>query len=46
MRHAAAGNGAEALWVYERCRDLISRELGVLPSPETRTIHAEVLSSL
>lgn len=44
--HAAAGNAAEALWVYERCREMISRELGVQPSPETRAIHSEVLSSL
>lgn len=44
--HAAAGNGAEALWVYERCRRLISEELGVDPSRETRALHAEVLASL
>ncbi|MEX2527715.1 MAG: bacterial transcriptional activator domain-containing protein [Gemmatimonadota bacterium] len=44
--HAAAGNGAEALRVYERCRELISHELGVGPSPETRALHAEVLRSL
>lgn len=41
--HVAAGNAAEALWVYERCRALISEELGVQPSPETRAIHSEVL---
>ncbi|HUG41093.1 MAG TPA: BTAD domain-containing putative transcriptional regulator [Longimicrobiales bacterium] len=44
--HAAGGNAAEALQVYERCRALISEELGVPPSPETRTLHAEVLASL
>ena len=44
--HAAAGNGAEALRVYERCRALIAEELGVSPSPETRAVHAEVLQSL
>ncbi len=41
--HAAAGNRAEALRVYERCRALISRELGVAPSAETQAVHHEVL---
>lgn len=44
--HAAAGNGAEALWVYERCRKLISEELGVDPSRQTKAVHSEVLQSL
>lgn len=44
--HAAAGNTAEALRVYERCRTLIARELGVHPSPQTRAVHAEVLESI
>lgn len=44
--HTAAGNAAEALRVYEQCRVLISDELGVPPSPETRALHAEVLRSL
>lgn len=44
--HAAAGNAAEALRVYERCRQLIAEELGVPPSPETRALHSEVLASL
>lgn len=44
--HAGAGNGAEALRVYERCRTLIADELGVSPSPETRAVHSEVLRSL
>lgn len=44
--HAAAGNAAEALWVYERCRKLIAEELGVDPSPRTKEVHAEVLHSL
>lgn len=44
--HAAAGNTAEALRVYERCRALIREELGVAPSPETRAAHAAVLQSL
>lgn len=44
--HAANGNGAEALRVYERCRTLISEELGVNPSRETKAVHANVLQSL
>lgn len=44
--HAVGGNAAEALRVYERCRNLIADELGVPPSPETRAIHAQVLESL
>ena len=41
--HAGAGNAAEALWTYERCRRLISKELGVSPSQQTRAIHDEIL---
>jgi SARP family transcriptional regulator, regulator of embCAB operon len=41
--HAAAGNRAEALWVYERCRRFISDELGVAPSAETHAVYLEVL---
>jgi DNA-binding SARP family transcriptional activator len=44
--HAAAGNAAEALRVYERCRKLISEELGVNPSKQTKAVHSEVLQSL
>lgn len=44
--HAAAGNTAEALRVYERCRTLIAEELGVSPSPQTKAVHAELLQSL
>jgi SARP family transcriptional regulator, regulator of embCAB operon len=44
--HAAAGNTAEALRVYEQCRALIAEELGVPPSPETRALHGELLRSL
>lgn len=44
--HAAAGNAAEALWVYERCRKLISEELGVDPSRQTKEVYSEVLQSM
>jgi SARP family transcriptional regulator, regulator of embCAB operon len=44
--HAASGNCAEALRVYERCRMLISDELGVGPSPETKEVHEAVLAEL
>lgn len=44
--HAAMGNAAEALRVYECCRTLISEELGVSPSPQTRAVHSELLQSL
>ena len=43
--HAAAGNAAEALWVYERCRTLMADELGVTPSRETQMVHLAVLRS-
>jgi DNA-binding SARP family transcriptional activator len=41
--HAAAGNRAEALWVYEQCRKLISDELGVAPSAKTSAVYLEIL---
>jgi len=43
--HAAAGNRAEALRVYERCRRLLATELGAYPSPETESIYRELLES-
>ena len=43
--HSAAGNRAEALWVYEKCRKLIRDELGVDPSPATREVYLRVLKS-
>ena len=43
--HAAAGNRAEALWAYERCRKIISAELGVAPSAETTAVYMKVLRS-
>jgi basic membrane lipoprotein Med (substrate-binding protein (PBP1-ABC) superfamily) len=41
--HAAAGNPAEALRVYERCRTLLADELGAYPSPETEAAYLEIL---
>jgi DNA-binding SARP family transcriptional activator len=43
--YSAAGNRAEALWAYERCRKLISEELGADPSPETQAVYRRVLRS-
>ena len=43
--HAAAGNRAEGLRTYERCRRLLAEELGAFPSPETETIYRELLQS-
>lgn len=43
--HVEAGNSAEALRAYERYRDLLSRELGVGPSPETESIYLAILRS-
>jgi ABC-type transport system substrate-binding protein/DNA-binding SARP family transcriptional activator len=42
--HAAAGNRAEALRVYERCRRRLATELGTYPSPETESIYRELLT--
>lgn len=41
--HAAAGNPAEALRVYERCRRFLADELGAYPSTETEAIYLDVL---
>ncbi|HKH09701.1 MAG TPA: BTAD domain-containing putative transcriptional regulator [Rubrobacter sp.] len=43
--HAAVGNRAEALRVYERCRNLLSEELGVPPSPQTEAVYLDILRS-
>jgi YVTN family beta-propeller protein len=43
--HTAAGNPAEALRVYERCRQLLADELGAYPSQETETIYLDILRS-
>jgi YVTN family beta-propeller protein len=41
--HSAAGNDAEALRAYERCRRLLDDELGTYPSPETEAIYRRLL---
>ena len=43
--HAAAGNRAEALRAYERCRRLLADELGAYPSPETDAVYRELLAA-
>jgi SARP family transcriptional regulator, regulator of embCAB operon len=43
--HAAVGNRAEALRAYERCRCLLSEELGVSPSPQTEAVYLDILRS-
>ena len=45
VAHAAAGNRAEALRVYEQCRVLLATELGAYPSPETESIYRELLEA-
>ena len=43
--HSAAGNDAEALLVYERCRRFLADELGAYPSAETETIYRRLLDA-
>jgi len=43
--HAADGNRAEALRVYERCRRLLADELGAYPSPETESVYRRLLQA-
>jgi SARP family transcriptional regulator, regulator of embCAB operon len=43
--HAAVGNRAEALRVYQRCRCLLSEELGVSPSSQTEAVYLDILRS-
>lgn len=43
--HAAAGNRAEALRTYHRCREVLADELGVPPSPETDAVFTAVLQA-
>jgi DNA-binding SARP family transcriptional activator len=41
--HLEAGNRAEALRAYERCRVLLVEQLGVPPGPELEAVHREAL---
>jgi DNA-binding SARP family transcriptional activator len=41
--HAGAGNRAEALRVYERCRRLLRDDLGADPSPPTEALFLDLL---
>lgn len=41
--HAAMGNRAEALRVYERCRRLLVSELGTPPSAQLETLYLQLL---
>lgn len=40
--HAAGGQTADALAAYLRCRTVLAKRLGVLPSKETEALHAAV----
>lgn len=41
--HVAAGNPAEALRAYDRCRRILAEELGVYPAAETAALHLALL---
>ena len=41
--HAAAGDRAEALRVFAKCREVLRDELGVSPSPQTEAVFLEIL---
>jgi pentatricopeptide repeat protein len=43
--HAAAGDPAEALRVYERCRRFLADELGAYTSPASEAVYLELLRS-
>lgn len=40
---AGSGNRAEAVRVYQRCRRLLSEELGIEPAPQTEAAYLEIL---
>jgi DNA-binding SARP family transcriptional activator/Tfp pilus assembly protein PilF len=41
---AATGDSAAALLTFERCRNLLSEELGADPSPATQLLHQRILN--
>jgi DNA-binding SARP family transcriptional activator len=41
--HQASGDRAQALRAYDRCRTILSDQLGVDPSPATQDVHLRVL---
>jgi DNA-binding SARP family transcriptional activator len=41
--HADAGDRAEALRVFARCRDVLRDELGISPSPRTEKLYLDIL---
>lgn len=43
--HSEAGNRAEALQVYDRCRRTLGEELGADPSPETEALYLQALGA-
>jgi DNA-binding SARP family transcriptional activator len=43
--HCQAGNLAEALRAFERCRVLLADQLGTSPSTVTRDLYLEILRS-
>lgn len=43
--HAAAGNRAQALRTYERCRSVLADELGVPPSVETDAVYTAIVQA-
>lgn len=45
LAQSAAGNDAEALRTYERCRKLLAEELGAYPSQQTESIYRGLLGA-
>jgi DNA-binding SARP family transcriptional activator len=43
--HAAAGNRADALRAFERCRTTLANELGTTPSSDTEALFLDILRS-
>ena len=43
--YTGLGETDRALRVYERCRAVLAEDLGLDPSPQTRALHLEILSS-